>query len=106
MRVGVKYCDGCNVRYDRAGEFDKILAQFESDSDAFANDHSEKGKALFGFAKEGVKYDVMLGVCGCASQCINTDAFTYDKIITFGETGNVPAVVQRIKEYRDAEAAE
>ncbi|MDR1068761.1 MAG: hypothetical protein LBL36_05910 [Clostridiales Family XIII bacterium] len=104
MRVGVKFCGGCNPRYDRSGELDKILSHFEKDSDAFAADHAEKGKALFGFAKEGGAYDVLLVICGCNNQCASTDDYTFGKKISIGETGNIPMVVRLITEYRDEEA--
>jgi hypothetical protein len=103
MRIGVKFCGGCNPRYDRSGELDKILAYFDKDSEDFAKDHIEKGKALFGFAKEGGKYDVMLVICGCDSQCASTEEYTFDKEISIGETGNIPSVVRLINEYRDEE---
>jgi hypothetical protein len=64
----------------------------------------EKGKALFGFAKDGGTYDVMLVICGCNNQCASTDEYTFDKVVSIGETGNIPSVVRAISEYRDREA--
>jgi hypothetical protein len=104
MRVGVKFCGGCNPRYDRSGELDTILSHFERDSEEFSRDRIETGKALFGFAKEGGAYDVMLVIGGCNNQCASTDEYTFDKEISIGETGNIPSVVRLITEYRDEEA--
>jgi hypothetical protein len=105
MRIGVKFCDGCNPRYDRSGELDKILDHFEKDSEAFGKDHSEKGKALFGFAKDGGKYDVLLAVCGCNNQCATTDEYTFTHKVSIGETGNLPAVCREIEKLRGEESA-
>jgi hypothetical protein len=105
MRVGVKFCGGCNPRYDRSGELDKILDHFAKDSDDFGADKIEKGKALFGFAKDGGKYDVLLVVCGCTNLCASTDEYTFDEAITIGETGNVQAVCRRIDELKEKEKA-
>jgi hypothetical protein len=104
MRVGVKFCGGCNPRYDRSGELDKILDHFVKDSDDFSKDHVEKGRALFGFAKEGGDYDVLLVIGGCNNQCASTDEYTFGRKISIGETGNIPPVVRLITEYRDEEA--
>jgi hypothetical protein len=103
MRVGVKFCGGCNPRFDRSGELDKILAHFEKDSEAFAEDRSEQGKALFGFVKDGGKYDVLLVICGCNNQCAETDAYQFAHKVSIGETGNVPLVVREIEALRAQE---
>jgi hypothetical protein len=105
MRIGVKFCGGCNPRYDRSGELDKILDRFEKDSEAFGRDHLEKGKALFGFAKDGGVYDVLLTICGCNNQCVSTDEFTFQNRISIGETGNLPAVYREIEKLIEEEKA-
>jgi hypothetical protein len=104
MRIGVKFCGGCNPRYDRSEELDKILSYFEKDSAQFEQDKSEKGKALFGFAKDGGKYDVLLAICGCTNQCASTDEYEFGHLITTGEAGLAPQVAKEISKLRDEEA--
>ena len=54
-KVAVKFCGGCNPRYDR-GEAYRMIAD------------GLKGEAEFEIAKEGVPYDALLIIRGC-TQC-------------------------------------
>lgn len=55
MRVGIKYCGGCNPRYDRVAFVDRLRAQYP--------------EADFRYAQPGEDYDQLLVVCGCTAQC-------------------------------------
>lgn len=57
-QVGVRYCGGCNSRYDRVALV-KRLSGFFPDTE-FIN------------ALPGVSYPAALVVCGCPSRCANT----------------------------------
>lgn len=57
-QVGVRYCGGCNSRYDRVALV-KRLSSFFSGVE-FVN------------ALSGVPYSAVLVVCGCPSRCANT----------------------------------
>jgi hypothetical protein len=103
MRIGIKFCGGCNPRYDRSGALGKIRAHFEKDADDFAKDNIEKGKAIFDFAKDGGKYDLLLVICGCSNQCASTDEYTFGAKISIGGAADIPSAVRTITEYRDAE---
>jgi hypothetical protein len=61
--VGVKYCGGCNPRYERRSAYEKIKSELL----LFA----QKGgwDIIFEAAAEGVTYDALLVVCGCANRC-------------------------------------
>ena len=54
MRIGVKYCGGCNPRYDRVALLERL--QREQPEDTFEG------------AIPGVRYDQPLVVCGCSAQ--------------------------------------
>ena len=56
MTIGVKYCGGCNPRYDRPAEISKVK---ESYSDITFESYN--------FKKE---YDRVLLVCGCERMCL------------------------------------
>lgn len=55
MKIGIKYCGGCNPRYDRVAEINKLKAEFP--------------KAEFVTASLHPDCDIVIVVCGCFSQC-------------------------------------
>jgi 4-hydroxybutyrate CoA-transferase len=59
MRIGIKYCGGCNPRYDRTSFIRKLMDEYKS--------------MLFETAKDNVCYDVLIVICGCTSACVNCD---------------------------------
>ena len=72
MKVGIKYCGGCNPRYDRAA-YVKVLCARHPDWD-------------WEYAQEGVRYDLLLVVGGCTSCCAGYDQDQYKSIQKIGET--------------------
>lgn len=56
MICGVKFCGGCNPRYERGTALEKIRAHFE-------------GRIDFRYAEEGDRYDLLLVIGGCPSCC-------------------------------------
>lgn len=56
MLVGVKFCGGCNPRYDRGKAYEAIKKQLE-------------GTAEFVIAEEGKEYDTLLVIGGCTNCC-------------------------------------
>lgn len=54
-RVGLRYCGGCNPRFDRTAFVRKLKDAFPSLS--------------FAYAQEGVLYDTVLVICGCTAIC-------------------------------------
>ena len=56
MLVGVKFCGGCNPRYDRGKAFEVIKEQMQ-------------GEAEFVIAEEGMEYDFVLVIGGCTNCC-------------------------------------
>lgn len=55
MRVGVKYCGGCNPRYDRVALVHRLM--------------EEQPQDYFEPAVPGEMYDLLLVICGCQAQC-------------------------------------
>jgi len=65
FKVGVRYCGGCNPRYER----DRLVEYIK-----------EKLKQVdFQIAKEGVIYDALLVVSGCTSMCVSFEQFQSKK---------------------------
>jgi 4-hydroxybutyrate CoA-transferase len=55
MKIGIKYCGGCNPRYDRRKFVEDLI-------DSCRN-------SIFEPANENELYDLVLVVCGCFSGC-------------------------------------
>ena len=69
MKFGVKYCGGCNPKYDRvliASKFKEYIG---------CEDSVEP-------VREGTTYDVVVVLCGCTCACANTQAIkaVYQKV--------------------------
>jgi hypothetical protein len=56
LLIGIKYCGGCNPKFDRAALVQKLKRELGKKYD-------------FEYAKEGTLYDTILVVCGCTSKC-------------------------------------
>lgn len=61
MKGAVKYCGGCNPRYDRAALVRKLEAQFQTELPP---------------ARAGEIYDVVYVICGCPSRCPDLHGLT------------------------------
>ena len=53
--VGLRYCGGCNPRYDRVELVRRLKEKFPN--------------AQFVNAEPGEEYDAILVVCGCSARC-------------------------------------
>jgi hypothetical protein len=62
LSCGIKFCGGCNPRYDRRKAYEEIRGHFE-------------GRLHFGFASEGESYDLLLYMAGCSSRCTDLSAY-------------------------------
>lgn len=56
MRIGIKYCGGCNPFYDRKAEVEKLEQNLKD--------------IRFEPVQHGGNYDRLLLVCGCPRACI------------------------------------
>ncbi len=57
MIIGIKYCGGCNPKYNRI--------------DLVKNLMNEYNDAIFETARDNVFYDLVIVICGCSSSCVN-----------------------------------
>ncbi|MDD2215509.1 MAG: hypothetical protein PHR60_03155 [Eubacteriales bacterium] len=62
MNCGVKFCGGCNPRYQRGDAFKYIKEHF-------------KDQIQFEYAKEGVIYDLLLIIGGCTNCCASYNQY-------------------------------
>lgn len=72
MNIGIKYCGGCNPKYNRR----KFQQQLE-----------ENFALKFEIAKENEIYDIIIVLCGCSSVCAGHSnlKFKYEKILIKSE---------------------
>lgn len=75
MLVGVKFCGGCNPRYDRKEYLERIM----------------KREPLwdFEFAEEDRLYDVLLVIGGCPSCCASYEQYRFKELIKVWEERSV-----------------
>jgi hypothetical protein len=76
LNCGVKFCGGCNPRYDRMEALNRLKM--------FFND-----KVNFDYAKEDIEYDVLLVIGGCTNCCASHEQYNarYGMLKMWEETG-------------------
>ena len=84
FKVGVRYCGGCNPRYDRGH-----LVTYIKDKLQYAD---------FQNAREGVSYDALLIVSGCTSMCVSYEKFYAKKgIVSINSDEDIDMAVNSLK---------
>jgi 4-hydroxybutyrate CoA-transferase len=69
LLVGVKFCGGCNPGYDRRAAYERIR-------DGVSASMAKAGAEVrFEHAREGVLYDALLVICGCANRCATVTGY-------------------------------
>lgn len=67
LKVGIRYCGGCNPRYDRAAAVNRIKER--------------RADCSFENAREGEKYDTLLVVGGCSACCASYEQFESERLV-------------------------
>lgn len=84
MKVGVKYCGGCNPRYDRVAEINRLRAEFPD--------------AAFVSASGNADCDIVLVVCGCPAACADTTGLrAKDEMLTLWQLADVEKARQKLR---------
>ena len=58
MKIGIKYCGGCNPTYDRTDVVSRLKLHIGQDD-------------IVETAKQGINYDIVVLLCGCDKACAN-----------------------------------
>ncbi|MEA4922628.1 MAG: hypothetical protein VB031_04585 [Eubacteriaceae bacterium] len=83
MKCGVRFCGGCNPRYDRGAAL-KELEKQEPDVD-------------FQIAEEGVDYDYLLVIGGCTNCCASHCQFsTKEGVVKMWDEQHIDKVIKNI----------
>lgn len=78
VQVGIRYCGGCNPRYDRGTMVKRIAAK-----------HPEWAVEN---AREGNRYDLLLVIGGCSACCAAYEQFTADRVVKlWTDLDDIPA---------------
>lgn len=91
MKVGIRYCGGCNPRYDRTAEVRKLMTgipdvTFTYDAAAFCN--------------------IWLLVCGCPSACVSDEGLQGDEMIRISGRKHFAMAASRICAVLEVKAHE
>jgi hypothetical protein len=90
MCVGVKFCGGCNPRYDRMKAFETIKGGLEKDV-----------AIKFEYASEGGAYDALLLLSGCTNRCADLSGFTYGgRLVSVWDADGVEEAIRELSSLR------
>ena len=71
MTVGVKFCGGCNPRFDRGAEYKKLTDRYPD--------------VVFETYDPAKKYEKLILICGCERTCLRfREEFKADELIIPG----------------------
>lgn len=88
MKIGIKYCGGCNPRYDRT----EVVLRLK---EYIGEGHSIET------TKKGIIYDIVIILCGCTSACANNQNLEakYAKVCITSESdiGKLLDIIDKIK---------
>lgn len=89
MLVGVKFCGGCNPRYDRGKTLETIKKQ--------------AGSAVeFVLAEEGAEYDYLLVIGGCTNCCASYSQYKARiKTIRMWDESHIEKIIQELIDGRN-----
>lgn len=86
MVGGIKYCGGCNPRFDRGKAFDTIKKRLE-------------GKVDFLIAEEEIEYDFILVIGGCTKCCASYCQYkTKNDYILMWDENHIEKIIRKIQE--------
>lgn len=86
MLVGLKYCGGCNPKYDRGALARALVAALP--------EHE------FRPARPGEEYDLLVVISGCHVQCADISALKFQRgPVYISSADGLGAAIEEIKKY-------
>lgn len=83
LKIGFKYCGGCNPRYDRKAFYEEFKACVDEDMDT-------------SLAREDEKYDWLIVLVGCSNNCADISRLNFEHKIVIAEYRQVDDVLASI----------
>ncbi|MEG0663421.1 MAG: hypothetical protein RR472_09085, partial [Anaerovoracaceae bacterium] len=85
MKCGVRFCGGCNPRFDRG----EVLKELKN----------ERANVDFLIAEEGVEYDYLIVIGGCTNCCASHCQFsTKEGLVKMWDREHIDKVLESIDE--------
>ena len=84
MLGGVKFCGGCNPKYERGNALESLKEYF-------------KGKVDFVYAEEDAEYDFLLVIGGCTNCCASYDQYQAKDIIFMWSEDHLEPIIKKIE---------
>jgi len=87
MKCGVRFCGGCNPKYDRGAVYEFIKQNLQEE-------------IQFEYAEEGIIYDMLLIVGGCTNCCASYDAYITSRgVIKIWQAEDLEITIQILKDF-------
>ena len=89
MLVGVKFCGGCNPRYDRGKALETIKAAMLEEAE-------------FVIAEEGAEYDQLLVIGGCTNCCASFSQYkTKQDVTKIWDGSHIEETINNLKKQEE-----
>lgn len=89
MLVGVKFCGGCNPRYDRGKALETIKNEMQ-------------GETEFVIAEEGAFYDQLLVIGGCTNCCASFSQYlTKNGVVKNWDESQIEDTISKIRKQEE-----
>lgn len=88
LKCGVRFCGGCNPRYDRGKALATLQEKF-------------KGKVDFVIAEENTLYDLLLVIGGCTNCCAAYEQFeAKEGILKMWDESHIEEIAESINKIK------
>lgn len=86
LRCTVKFCGGCNPRYDRGQAYNTVRTSLAD-------------TAAFSYPEDGVHYDVLLIVRGCTGCPYMYEEIDARQRVVLTEQGGIQSAIEQIRQF-------
>jgi 4-hydroxybutyrate CoA-transferase len=83
MRIGFRFCGGCNPKYDRG----YLLRLIQNDLDAITME----------YAKEDIHYDLMIFINGCERSCQENRSLNADQYMNITKQDDFNIIKEEVR---------
>jgi len=87
MKCGVRFCGGCNSKYDRGAAYELIKQNLQEE-------------IQFEYAQEDIVYDILLIVGGCTNCCASYDQYIARRgVIKIWDMDEIDKTIKILKDF-------
>ena len=92
VKCAVRFCGGCNPRYDRGMLYQEISEECAGMSGA---------DILFEYAREDEQYDIILVISGCHSRCASYIQYDFKKALIISDYDQKEHILSSLLEVKN-----